>query len=219
MFTPSLRIRFSDQSFITFQLDQNYPRTCPQLSVSAKLLTRSQNQIFVEQLRNFAESLGDCDNKILTVVEFAKEKYSSFVIEHKKEYEIVEGVSEFLVVKIDHMRNSSSYLRTLEDWTVEHGLTGVLVISKDKGIILMMEGDKYGISRFLQSWKSVNIDVDSRGRPCKEKMLQILYRKETQSFLLDRISKAAFSFLKVDRFCEHFNGYEVLGDVINSILG
>ena len=201
---------------MTLQLDQDYPRSCPQISVSAQLLTRKQNQVFVEELRDFTKNLED-ESKILTVVEFAKEKYNTFKIEHKKEFEIVETENEFLVVKIDHMRNSSNYLKTLEDWTEQFDLTGAVVISKEEGIIFMLEGDKYGVSKFLQSWKSVNIDVDSRGRPCKEKMLQILHRKKTENLLLFPIFKEKFSFIKVDKLSEYFNGYEITS-IIKSIF-
>jgi hypothetical protein len=32
------------------------------------------------------------------------------------------------------------------------------------------------LSWLLKQWKTVNMDVDARGRPCKERMLQILLR-------------------------------------------
>jgi hypothetical protein len=34
------------------------------------------------------------------------------------------------------------------------------------------------LSWLLKQWKTVNMDVDARGRPCKERMLQILIRYE-----------------------------------------
>jgi hypothetical protein len=34
------------------------------------------------------------------------------------------------------------------------------------------------LSWLLKQWKTVNMDVDARGRPCKERMLQILLRYE-----------------------------------------
>ena len=45
--SQNVEIRFTDQTFLTLQLDQDYPRSCPQISVSAQLLTRKQNQVFV----------------------------------------------------------------------------------------------------------------------------------------------------------------------------
>jgi hypothetical protein len=34
------------------------------------------------------------------------------------------------------------------------------------------------LSWLLKQWKTINMDVDARGRPCKERMLQILLRYE-----------------------------------------
>ena len=213
----TFRIRFAEQSFLTFALDQDYPRTYPQISVSAEFLTRNQNQVFANELTDFVVNLDECDQKLLAVLEFAKEKYESIRIDHEKEFKLVDDQTEIVVVKIDHMRNSSNYVKTLENWTEEFSLTGVLVFSKDKGIVLMLEGEKYGISKFIQNWKSVNIDVDSRGRPCKEKMIQFLYRKETQNLLLTAVSKEKFYVVKTEKLCNHFQGFAV-NDLINRIF-
>ena len=186
-----------------------YPQTYPQISVSAEFLTRNQNQVFANELTDFVVNLGECDQKLLAVLEFAKEKYNSIKIDHEKEFKLVKDQNEIVVVKIDHMRNSSNYVKTLESWTEEFCFTGVLVFSKDMGIVLMLEGEKYGISKFIQNWKSVNIDVDSRGRPCKEKMIQILYRKETQKLLLNAVSKEKFCVVKTEKLCNHFQGLDI----------
>ena len=55
----------------------------------------------------------------LAVLEFAKEKYESIRIDHEKEFKLVDDQTELVVVKIDHMRNSSNYVKTLENWTEE----------------------------------------------------------------------------------------------------
>jgi hypothetical protein len=40
------------------------------------------------------------------------------------------------------------------------------------------------LSWLLKQWKTINMDVDARGRPCKERMLQILLRyKNLQKIL------------------------------------
>jgi len=198
-------------------LDQQYPRSNPHISVSATLLTRTQNDVFAKELRDFVGGIEDSENKILSVIDFAKEKYDSFKIEHRKEFEIVEEEIEVLIVKIDHMRNSSNYVKTLEDWTEQFALTGALIISKQDGIVLMMEGEKYGVSKFIQNWKSVNIDVDSRGKPCKEKMIQILFRGKTDNLLLAPILEEKFSFLKIDSLSDYFSGHKIL-DIINDLF-
>jgi hypothetical protein len=40
------------------------------------------------------------------------------------------------------------------------------------------------LSWLLKQWKTINMDVDARGRPCKERMLQILLRYENLQKIL-----------------------------------
>ena len=116
---------------------------------------------------------------MIDVIEFAKEKYEDLKNETVKESICSDVEYEVIVVKIDHMRKSGPYVRTLESWTQQLGLVGVLSISNDQGLVLLLEGDKCQITKFLLNWKTVNIDVDSRGKPCKERMIQILHREKT----------------------------------------
>ena len=118
---------------------------------------------------------------MLDIIEFAKEKYEDLTNETVKESICSDVEHEVMVVKIDHMRKSGPYVRTLESWAQQLGLVGVLNISNDQGLVLLLEGDKCQITKFLLNWKTVNIDVDSRGKPCKERMIQILYRQKTDN--------------------------------------
>merc|ERR1712059_137808 len=104
------------------------------------------------------------------------------------EFKVIKRELELLVVKVDHMRNVTEYVRTLEGWTISLNLHGFLVFSKDKGIIFLLEGDKGRIGQFLINWKTVNIDVDSRGRPCKERMMQLVFRNKVEEELLPKVS-------------------------------
>ena len=73
-----------------------------------------------------------------------------------------------------------------------------------------MEGEEDGLSSLITRcqlsieicqipcdtrWKTVNIDVDKKGRPCKERLLQVLTRQrmDEKGFLTDVIKKDAFA--------------------------
>lgn len=77
------------------------------------------------------------------------------------------------VLQIDHMRSKSSYIKTLTQWTKELDLCGHLVFY-DRLILLLLQGDLKDIKVFISHLRTVNVDVDSRGRSCKERMLKIL---------------------------------------------
>ena len=123
----------------------------------------------------------DVEQKMLGIIDFAKEAYDDFKDDDKKETRAQDMEDEIMIVKIDHMRKSGAYIRTLESWSLQLGLTTLVVTSRDKGIILLSQGDKCQMTKFLLNWKTTNIDVDSKGKPCKERMIQILYREQLRS--------------------------------------
>jgi hypothetical protein len=50
--------------------------------------------------------------------------------------------------------------------------------------LFLFTGSGEDLSWLLKQWKTINMDVDARGRPCKERMLQILLRyKNLQKIL------------------------------------
>jgi len=212
-------VKFEQFSAITFQIDGSYPNTSPLLSVSLELLTREQNERFVEELKSFVDLLPDGEQKMLPTIDFAREKYQHIQISERKETQVVEEARELIVIKIDHMRNSSEYVKTLERWCGQLGVRAVLVVSSDQGLIFLLEGDKINTSNFMINWKTTSIDVDSRGKPCKERMIQILYRSsiEKGDEILKEISEERFHVAKVDFLKSLFDDKKI-GKIMASIL-
>ena len=95
----------------------------------------------------------------------------------------------------------------------------MLVIAKDQGLILLVEGDKCDISKFLLSWKTTNIDVDSHGKPCKEKMMQVLFREKHKNsdFYLKEITGESFTVIECDNLIQYFSETKIIS-VLESIL-
>jgi hypothetical protein len=81
------------------------------------------------------------------------------------------------VVSVDHMHNRKLYLKHLNSWC--GGLEACTVITSELHYILVvLVGRSIEVEKFLQSWKTQNVDVDSRGRPCKERMMTVLCKEE-----------------------------------------
>ena len=212
-------VRFAQSSHLTFQIDQQYPQSNPQVSAWLGLLSRQQNEKFVESLNCFLLSLQAGDQKILQTIDFAREKYQLMETEERKEAQIVEEQRELLVIKIDHMRNSSDYVKTLEKWSDQLGVQAVLLISSDQGLVFILEGEKSNTSHFMLNWKTYNIDVDSRGKPCKERMITILYRSslEKDERMLGELSQEMFRVIKVDVIMSAFKNMKI-GKIMESVL-
>lgn len=162
-----------------------------------------------KEVSKYALSLSEVDQKIYTILEFAKEKYELLKRESVKENGVCEDEVELLVIKIDHMRRSGPYVKTLESWSNQLNVTAVLFISSDCGLIFVMEGDKSSTSKFLLNWKTHSIDVDSKGKPCKEKMTQVLYREKVDDIGLLKDFNGRFSVHNCSKLLDFVEGKKI----------
>ena len=85
------------------------------------------------------------------------------------------------LVLIDHMRSPKQYVRTLERWVVSGAFwCGRLLIpgagaTQGQGIFLVLVSDDPGaMPDFVKKLRTETVDVDSSGRPCKERMARLL---------------------------------------------
>ena len=117
------------------------------------------------------------------------------------------------------MRNSSDYVKTLEKWCDKLGVRAVLLISSDQGLVFILEGEKSNTSHFILNWKTSNIDVDIRGKPCKERMITILYRSslEKDERMLGELSQEKFQIIKVDVIMSAFKNKKI-GKIMESLF-
>lgn len=101
------------------------------------------------------------------------------------------------IVHLHHIRSKIIYVKTLSQWFRELDLHGVL-ISYRRWIFLMVSGEKNNLQVFsvaktslidqlircpwsqlyLKRHRTQNVDIDSVGRPCKERMLTVLGQVE-----------------------------------------
>lgn len=85
------------------------------------------------------------------------------------------GVAEIklLMIELDHMRNTQKY----SDWIVKTckilDLNGFVWIRRHPLICLLGEQTE----KFITRLKTETVDVDSKGKSCKEKMSKILYHE------------------------------------------
>ena len=82
------------------------------------------------------------------------------------------------IARIKHMRNEQKYFKILNTWSKELGIRGKVLNAGLNTIYVALVGSSPSVSDLLQRWKTQNIDVDSQGKPCKEKMISILCRQQ-----------------------------------------
>ncbi|GFR49064.1 hypothetical protein Agub_g11090, partial [Astrephomene gubernaculifera] len=80
---------------------------------------------------------------------------------------------QVLLLKLDHMHSRALYVRTITAWARELRLTGRLIFQGNL-ILVLLEGEADAVRQYLVRHRTENVDVDSRGRKCKERMLQVI---------------------------------------------
>ncbi|XP_059166761.1 uncharacterized protein LOC131949022 [Physella acuta] len=83
------------------------------------------------------------------------------------------------LLQLDHMRSKQSYVKLIKKWTTELSLTGRLIFLH-KIILILIQGDASCIKDYIIRNRTCNVDVDSKGRSCKEKMLSVLCELQTE---------------------------------------
>ncbi|CAL1536693.1 unnamed protein product [Lymnaea stagnalis] len=77
------------------------------------------------------------------------------------------------VLQLDHMRSKQSYTKLIKKWILELGLTGRLCFCQ-KIILIILQGNISAVKEYIVKNRTTNVDVDSKGRSCKERMLTVL---------------------------------------------
>ncbi|KAL4441893.1 hypothetical protein ABPG77_003809 [Micractinium sp. CCAP 211/92] len=107
------------------------------------------------------------------------------------------------LLRLDHMHARAAYSRTLRRWAGELGLGGRLLFCSGGGgcngrgpagsggggggggaapiILILLEGPASDVKEFVVRLRTRNVDVDSRGRPCRERMMSILAQADLPS--------------------------------------
>jgi hypothetical protein len=158
----------------------------PGISVLSTQLTRKKTSEIQELLKGHAkESLAQFSEPIvLKLVEWLQEKISEICLETEVQVSRKSPVNDdklyICVLKFDHMRSRKKYLKTITNWVTELNLNGCILFW-EKIIIEIIEGFKSDISKYLKRLRTCTVDVDSAGRACKERMMDVLCEVENTS--------------------------------------
>ena len=166
---------------LSLSLSKHYPYTIPEISVSSLELTRKNLEKVHEKLVDYARSLNQCPEPVvLKLNNWLQDNVSQLCSAVKTEAE--HGNRELFsndkrtfiaILRFDHMRSRKKYLKTISKWMKELNLNGcVLFFTKE--IFVIMEGWKFNISEYLKRQRTITVDVDSSGRACKERLMEVV---------------------------------------------
>lgn len=82
-----------------------------------------------------------------------------------------------VVIQLNHVRDVKRYSKVLQSACEDFGLVAKMLFRTQGGPLLVGRSkSQEEIKEFLKALKSRNVDVDSKGMPCKERMCSVLYR-------------------------------------------
>lgn len=114
------------------------------------------------------------------------EKLSSVTSKDVYSEPAVRGVpsTHVCIAKLDHMRNEQKYLKLLNSRAKELLVYGKILHTGSRSIYVVITGSSASpVTEFLKRWRTYNVDIDSQGRPCKERLLSVLCQKQLSGFV------------------------------------
>ncbi|ROT69598.1 RWD domain-containing protein 3 [Penaeus vannamei] len=166
---PDLRIS------LMFTLSvESYPEEVPPFSVQCTSLSRQECEDLKKSLKEEAELLRGSPMvlNILTALQDKQLKVAQTIIADSARPSINDA--KVYVLQLDHMRNKTRYVKTIQRWCRDLSIVGGLVFYS-RWIFLILQGDEESIKTYIQRNKTQVVDVDSSGRPCKERLLSVLH--------------------------------------------
>ncbi|XP_069823833.1 RWD domain-containing protein 3 [Dendropsophus ebraccatus] len=162
---------------LVFDLPVTYPSCPPNLSVSSEELTRAQCTALRDRLVEQARERPP-EPMIHDLVLWTQQNCESVVGNRVQDEErllsaVMDEPAWTTLIHIDHMRAKNKYVKTIEKWMSDLGLSGRLMFM-GKLILILLQGDRSHIQDYLLLQKTCKVDVDSSGKKCKERMISVL---------------------------------------------
>ena len=82
----------------------------------------------------------------------------------------------FCLVRLEHMRSEAHYLGILRKWAYELNVFCHVANAGPHRVFVLLKGTEEDVHEFLKRWRTSSVDVDKRGKPCKEKLMSVLYQ-------------------------------------------
>ncbi|CAD5124510.1 DgyrCDS12790 [Dimorphilus gyrociliatus] len=159
---------------LKFLLSEAYPDQPPRINVYNTEFSRKDLVELNKMTEEYGQSLsGSC--MIIDIVSWFPDK----LMEYKKlqTYQLKEICTEQMyyntLLQVHHMRAKEKYIKNIRTWMRNFDLTGRILFYK-KFIYIVLQGKDENTKKFLREYKTNNVDVDSKGQPCKERMTKTL---------------------------------------------
>jgi hypothetical protein len=177
-------------------LPPGYPAAAPAcvLAVSSEHLSRDQEARCLQLLQQVAGAAlglaGDGQECLCQLIEALLAELESAARERRAatagadaahDPQQQEDQQQYVaLLRLDHMHDPGLYRRTLRRWAGELRLAGRLLLCGGGSgrraaiLLLLLRGEEAAVREFVLRMRTRNVDVDSKGRPCRERMMDVL---------------------------------------------
>ena len=165
---------------LTFELEPSYPNSIPNIAVHcthAKLTRQKTDQILASLVDEVEIRVGE--PMLLDLCQIIRDRVLITLQEPTESICSTEDIFEVTyvtVIEIDHMRNQTKYVKCLEQFAKQIGLK-ILILHlsyKCKHWLILVHNNQDQSKQFLKNLKTQSVDVDSKGKPCKERLSSVI---------------------------------------------
>ncbi|XP_078352976.1 LOW QUALITY PROTEIN: RWD domain-containing protein 3-like [Oculina patagonica] len=176
---------------MTVVIPLNYPQTLPEISLSCTEISKKGVTSLRDKLIEYAGNQFEKNHSsssepmIMEIIAMWLQENASLFFDKRAlniERNDSSGDDSILLLKLDHMRNKNRYIRTITRWIDELNLNGRLFFASYL-ILILLTGETDNVREYLRRHKTCNVDVDSSGKPCKERMINVLVQEKAPSNL------------------------------------
>jgi len=215
---------------VIFELKNDYPLSAPSVSIyaleCAGFTRKESTRIATELTMQAATMIGS--PMLYQLCQIAKESVELLLgtVLSTSDAAVVDesniAPSVATLVEINHMRDQSRYVKNLSSWAEElHVELKVLHLKFRKldNHWIIVIGNEKRVKIFKKYLRTRNVDIDSKGRPCKERLVKDVASKNMNEikeyFASDPIEK---DFESIDQLQTWFDNSKLSDLFDNSIL-
>ena len=171
---------------MTVVISLEYPRKLPEISLSCAQMSKKELTSLRNKLMEYTKDLHSSSSEpmIMELAIWLQENTLAFFDNTASNSTRNDDSADktTLLLKVDHMRNKNRYIKTITRWIVELNLNGRIFFASSL-IFLLLAGEACDVREYLRRHKTCNVDVDSSGKPCKERMMNVLVQEQAPSNL------------------------------------
>ena len=174
----SSSVRFTVEMNVILPLQ--YPDVLPNVSLSCTNISKANLQTLRYELYEYAAGL-PAQPKIMELAMWLQQRASCYyrapTCPKKNNQKGDDSPCSLVLLRLDHMRNRTRYVKLLCSWAKELNVKGSLFFARHL-ILVLLAGTQPAVKEYVRRHKSCNVDVDSHGKPCKERMITVLTHRE-----------------------------------------